>query len=336
MDNSLGTKPKITNWEKTMQFMKPLLLAGVLAVIATAATAQQISVATSNPGSIYHSIGTVIAKVLNENDVNATVQPATSPNQYLPLISAGEFDMGPVNLQELSYAYKGEAWFTGRPNAGLRLLALHFPLRVAMFVRADSDMHNIADLKGKRMTAGYTAQKTINPQNAAMYATAGMTEADISPVQVPSVVGGANAFMSGASDAFMFALGAGKVREADASVGGIRALKINKKDDTEDKIREHWPVGYLTLVQPGPAAGPGVSEPTWTLTYPQAIAAGENMSEEAVYAVAKAMYENAKELGKLLPPFRLFKPENMVGDSGGVPYHPGAIKFYKEVGIWKD
>lgn len=319
-----------------MKFVKPLVAAGVLALSANPATAQQTSVATSNPGTIYHSIGTVIAKVLNENGVNSTVQPATSPNQYLPLIGNGEFDMGPVNLQELSYAYKGEAWFTGRANPGLRLLALHYPLRVTMFVRADSDMHSIADLKGKRMTAGYTAQKTINPQNAAMYATAGLTEGDIVPIQVPSVVGGANAFMSGSSDAFMFALGAGKVREADAAVGGIRALKIEKADDSEDKIREHWPVGYLTLVEPGPAAGPGVSEPTWMLTYPQAIAAGENMSDDAVYAVAKAMYENAKQLGELLPPFRLFNPEKMVGDSGGVPYHPGAIKFYKEVGIWKE
>ncbi|MDA1329114.1 MAG: TAXI family TRAP transporter solute-binding subunit, partial [Proteobacteria bacterium] len=203
-----------------MKFLKSAIAGAMVAAVACTASAQQISIATSNPGAIYHSIGTAIAKVLNESGVNATVQPATSPNQYLPLISTGEFDMGPVNLQELSYAYKGEAWFSGRANKGLRLLALHYPLRVTMFVRADSDMQTIADLKGKRMTAGYTAQKTINPQNAAMYATADMTEADIKPVPVPSVVGGANAFMSGSSDAFMFALGAGKVREADAAVGG--------------------------------------------------------------------------------------------------------------------
>ena len=314
----------------------PTMLAGaVLGLAAAGASAQQIAIATSNPGAIYHSIGTAIAKVLNESGVNATVQPATSPNQYLPLISSGEFDMGPVNLQELSYAYKGEAWFAGRANKGLRLLALHYPLRVTMFVRADSDMQTIADLKGKRMTAGYTAQKTINPQNAAMYATADMTESDIKPVPVPSVVGGANAFMSGSADAFMFALGAGKVREADAAVGGIRALKIIKQPDSEEKIRKHWPVGYLTLVNPGPAAGPGVKEPTWMLTYPQAIASGEKMSDEAAYNVAKAMYNGAAQLGKLLPPFRLFNPKEMVGPSGGVPYHPGAIKFYKEVGIWK-
>lgn len=319
-----------------MTMFKSMLIGAATALCATAAAAQQISIATSNPGAIYHSIGTAIAKVLNESGVNATVQPATSPNQYLPLIGLGEFDMGPVNLQELSYAYAGQAWFEGRPNPGLRLLALHYPLRVAMFVRKDSDMHTVADLKGKRMTAGYTAQKTINPQNAAIYATAGMTEADIEPVPVPSVVGGANAFMSGSSDAFMFALGAGKVREADAAVGGIRALKIEKTDDSEAQMQVHWPVGYLTLVEPGPAAGPGVDEPMWMLTYPQAIAAGENMSDDAAYAVAKAMYENQPALAELLPPFRRFKPSEMVGPAGGVPYHPGAIRFYKEVGIWKE
>ncbi len=319
-----------------MGTFKPLLAGAILALTASLANAEPIGVATSNPGSIYHSIGTAIAKVANDNGAQATVQPATSPNQYLPLIASGEFDMGPVNLQELSYAYKGEAWFDGRPHPGLRLLALHFPLRVAIFVRADSDMQSVADLKGKRMTAGYTAQKTIVPQNAAIFSTAGLTADDFESVPVPSVVGGANAFMSGASDAFMFALGAGKVREADASVGGIRALKIDKQDGTEEGMREHWPVGYLTEVQPGPAAGPGVSEPIWVLTYPQAVAAGENMSDDAAYAVAKAMYENQAQLAELLPPFRLFDPKKMVGPSGGVPYHPGAIKFYKEVGIWQD
>ena len=313
-------------------------LAAVIAMSAafTAAHAQQITIATSNPGAIYHSIGVAIAKVLNESGVNATVQPATSPNQFLPLVSSGEFDLGPVNLQELSYAYKGEEWFAGRPNKGLRLLALHYPLRVGIFVRADSSMQTVADLKGKRMTSGYTAQKTINPQNAAMYATADLVESDMKPVPVPSVVGGANAFMTGAADAFMFAIGAGKVREDDASVGGIRALKIVKQADTDDKIRKHWPVGYATLVQPGPAAGPGINEPIWMLTYPQAIAASEKMSNDAAYAVAKAMYNNPNKLGELLPPFKLFKPSEMVGPNGGVPYHPGAIKFYKEVGIWKE
>lgn len=318
-----------------MKYFKSLVLSSFLCLGVSTAQADQISIATSNPGTIYHSIGTAIAKVLNDSGQSAIVQPATSPTQYLPLIGLGEFDIGPVNLQELSYSYGGQAWFDGRPSEGLRLLGLHYPLRVAIFVRADSDMKTIADLKGKRMTAGYTAQKTINPQLAAIYATAGMTDADIVPVLVPSVVGGANTFMSGASDAFMFALGAGKVREADAAVDGLRALTIEMSNDADASIKAHWPVGTLSLVEPGPAAGPDVAESTRVLTYPQAIAASASMSDDAAYAVAKAIYENQPALAKLLPPFRRFKPDNMVGESGGLPYHPGAIKFYREVGIWQ-
>ncbi len=310
-------------------------LTGALVLAATSAMAQPIGIATSNPGAIYHSIGTAIAKIVNEAGLAATVQPATSPNQYLPLISSGEFDMGPVNLQEAVYAYKGEGWFEGRPNPGVRMLALHYPLRVAIFVRADSDIHTLEDLKGKRMTAGYTAQNTIVPQLGAIYETAGMSADDMESVPVPSVVGGADAFMSGAADAFMFALGAGKVREADAAVGGIRVLPIENTDGVNDAIRKHWPVGYVTLVNPGPAAGPGVTEPTWMLTYPQAVVGGEKMLEDAAYTVVKAMYENQPKLAEMLPPFRNFNPQEMVGETHGLPYHPGAIRFYKEVGLWK-
>ncbi|MEZ5657138.1 MAG: TAXI family TRAP transporter solute-binding subunit [Burkholderiaceae bacterium] len=311
------------------------LALGMSSVFPVSANAAPIGVVTSNPGSIYHSIGTAVAKVVNDAGVPATVQPATSPNQYLPLISAGEFDIGPVNLQEASYAYQGGGWFDGRPNPGLRLISLLFPLRVTVFVRADSDMKTFTDLKGKRMTAGYTAQKTIVPQLAAMYATAGMSADDMVSVPVPSVVGGANAFMSGKADAFMFAIGAGKVREADAAVGGIRALAIENHDGAEKAAKQHWPVGYLTLVQPGKAAGPGIKEPTWMLTYPQAIVGGEKTSDDVAYRVAKAMYEGKDKLAAILPPFRNFDPAEMAGPNGGVPWPPGAVRFSREVGLMK-
>ena len=116
-------------------------------------------------------------------------------------------------------------------------------------------------------------------------------------------------------------------------------MSLPERGRDHDEILEHLEANSSRPDQeakPGKAAGPGIDEPTWALTYPQAIAASEKMSDDAAYAVAKAMYENQPALAKLLPPFRLFKPAEMVGPSGGVPYHPGAIKFYKEVGIWKE
>ncbi len=109
------------------------------------------------------------------------------------------------------------------------------------------------------MVDGYTAQNTILPQLDAMYATAGMTRDDMKPVQVPSVVAGADAFMSGDSVGFIFAHGAGKVREADASVGGLRALPIENTPENVEAIKKHWPVAYLTEISRGPNV-PGVEE----------------------------------------------------------------------------
>lgn len=317
------------------RIIAPVALAAGLAFVG-AASAQTVGMATSNPGSLYHGIGSAVAKAANQSGLNTTIQPATSPNQYLPLVGANEMEFGVCNLEEFLYAYEGTEWFNGRANPDLRVVGLIMPLQEAIFVRADSDIKTIADLKGKAMVDGYTAQNTILPHLDAMYATAGMTRADMDPVQVPSVVGGADAFMAGDAVGFIFAHGAGKVREADASVGGIRALTVPDTPEALEQIRKHWKTADIVELKPGPGY-PGVLEPGPYMEYPQAIFTNAEVSDEVVYQMTKAIYENQKLLAETMPPFRNFDPaKHMVGDVNPGQYHPGAIKFYKEVGIWKE
>lgn len=303
-------------------------------VFCGAASAQTVGIATSNPGSLFHNIGTAVANAANRSGLNATIQPATSPNQYLPFVASGGIEFGVANLQEVNYALEGKEWFSGNPNPDLRIVGLIMPLREAIFVRADSDIHSIADLKGRPMVDGYTAQQTIIPQLEAMYATAGMTRDDIIPVQVPSVVAGADAFIAGEAVGFIFAHGAGKVRQADAAVGGLRALPVENTEENLRLIREHWPVAFLTEIEAG--STPGVTETAWYMAYPQVVFTHANAGDDIVYAMAKALYENKAVLAETFPPFNAFNPEDMVGDLGASEYHPGAIRFYREVGIWKE
>ena len=302
---------------------------------ATSLMAQTVGIATSNPGSLFHNIGSAVAKVANESGLRATIQPATSPNQYLPLVNAGEVEFGVANLQEVNYAFEGKEWFKGGANPNLRVVALIMPLRLALFVRKDSGITKIADLKGKPMVDGYKAQQTILPLLDAMYATTGLTRSDMRSVQVPSVVGGAAAFMSGQTVGFVFAHGAGKVREADAAVGGLRALSIENTPEAVKAIKKHWPSGYLTKVKPGPAS-PGVLEEGWFMAYPQLVLTHKAAKDDVVYKMAKIIYDNQKKLGDAFAPFKAFSPkEHMVGDTAPSTYHPAAIKFYKESGLWK-
>ena len=216
-------------------------VAVVSPLFASSLMAQTVGIVTSNPGSLFHNIGSAIAKVANESGLSTTIQPATSPNQYLSLVNSGEVEFGVANLQEVNYALEGKEWFKGNANPNLRVVALIMPLREAIFVRKDSGIKTIADLKGKPMVDGYKAQQTILPQLEAMYATAGLTRADMQRVQVPSVVGGAAAFMSGQAVGFIFAHGAGKVREADAAVGGVRRCPSRTRQRTSRRSRSTGP-----------------------------------------------------------------------------------------------
>lgn len=309
--------------------------AAAAAAVALGASAQQVSLGTSSAGSIYHQTGSVIAKLLNEKGgVQTTIQPFASPNVFIPAINAGEIQLGMANIAEVSYALEGTEHFQGRAHKDLRVVAIAFPLRSTVFVRKDSPIRTLADLKGRPAVDGFTSQRIILPLLDAMYATAGMTRKDVKPVQVPTVVVGADLFASGKVDMFFFAIGAPKPREVDAAVGGIRMLSLPNTPEALAAVRKHYPHGYLRLERPGPG-NVGVLEPGYSLAYDALVFAGAKTPDNVAYQAAKVMHENAKEMGEGAPPLRLFDPKQMAKDASPLAYHPGAVKFYKEAGIWQ-
>lgn len=310
------------------------MIALAVCVGAGGASAQQVSIATSNPGSIYHSSGTVLAKLLNDKaGVRATVQPFASPNVFIPAVQAGEIQLGLANIAEVSYAVEGSEHFDGRAHKDLRAVAIMYPLRTGIFVRKDSPIKSIADLKGKPVVDGFTSQKIILPLLDAMYATAGLTRKDMRAVQVPNVVAGADAFAAGKAEAFFFALEAAKPREVDASVGGIRMLALPNTPQAEAAVKKHFPHGYLRAEKPSPV-NVGVLEPLHSLAYDALVFASSKTPDNVVYQTAKVMHQSAKEMGDAFPPYRLFDPKVMAKKVDPVQYHPGAVKFYQEAGIW--
>src|SRR6186997_460057 len=293
-----------------------------LVLNAGVAGAQTYGFATMQPGTLNHTSASAVAKVLKEKaGANVVVQPTAGESVLIPLISRGEAEFGIANIFEVEQAKQSS------PN--IRLIGSLHPLRGAFWVRKDTNMKTIADLKGKKVGMGYSAMRTIDPLVRAILATGGLTEKDVVPVLIPNVIRGADDFASGAADMFFFAFGAPKVREVDATVGGIRALEI--PDSGMAAAKKLVPEGYLTPAKPGPFFV-GVDHDMNVYTWDNMIFTNAKVSEDAVYKLIDTLEKNKGDLVAIQPALREFSAAGLY-KSYDLPYHPGALKYFKEHNI---
>ena len=314
--------------------MKRLLAATAVLAFAATAEAQVLGFGTAPQGSIGYNMGSAIAKVIAETDkLQSRVQPYSGSSAILPLVNTGELDLTVCNVLEAQEAAHGEGPYNGRRQPNVRVLAVIFPLLSSLFVKKDAPIRTLADLKGKRIPLGYTAQVTLQRVVEAVLANGGLTAKDVVPVLVPNVIRGADDFAEGKADAGFFALGAGKVAEVDKSTGGIRYLPMS--DDPKDvaAMKKIFPYAYITLVNPSPAYA-GLAGPTKLMAYDYVVVAGAHLKDDVVYRIAKAMHENKPKLVESLRAFGSFDPDGMHKDMPA-PFHSGAVKYYNEKGIGK-
>jgi TRAP transporter TAXI family solute receptor len=314
----------------------PALVAlGMLGQVCTASAQAPVAIATPPSGSIYNSTANAIGKVLAEKaGVNLTVQALGGSSQFIPIVNAGDVPLGIANVYETSLAVTGQDYFKGRPTKDIRVVTVLYPLRNTIFVKNDSKYKTLADLKGTRGPVGFTNQKILTSVTNAALAPGGVTLDDMQGVMVANIISNVNAFKEGRTDWFVFALGSAPIREADASVGGVRALVVDKvTPEMTAAVKKHVPVAYLRKEKPNPA-NVGLREEGYIVSYGVNLFASTKTPDDVVYKIVKAMHEHAGEFGNVFPPMKLFDKNNMAQEVEGAEYHPGAVKFYKEIGQW--
>lgn len=300
-----------------------LIALAALGLCGQMAQAQTYGFATLPPGSLNHTTASAVAKVMKEKaGMNMLVQPTAGDQVIVPMIARGEAEVGISNAMEVHDGF-------AKGNKDLRIIAAAHPLRVGFFVRKDSPIKTIADLRGMRVPYGFSAMRALEPTVRAMLATADLTEKDIKPVMVPNVVRSADDFASGAADAFYFAFGAPKVREVDATSGGIRVVEIDdKRMDAARKI-ERW--GYLTDVKPGPVFV-GVDKPIKVYSFDNLLFTSAKTPDAFVEKLLDTLFKNRDDLIAVQPVLREFTPASAYKQYE-VPYHPAAVKYFKDNNI---
>ena len=303
-------------------------------LLANAAYAQTLGIVTTPVGSYSNSAGSAVAKVLvDKAKLRVVVQPQASSGFQEVDTNSAQFNL--ANSFDATFAATGTGEYQALgAHKNLRLVGALIPYRVALHVRADSDIKTIADLKGKRLASGFTAQKTIGRIIEAELETAGLTYKDVVSVPAPNVVKQADDFKAGKIDALFFAIGSAAVKEASASVGGLRVLEVSDAPEAIQRAQKILPGAYLLKVEPNPALD-GVTRPTNLIAFDMVMITNASVAEDTVYKVAKALHENKNDLVATFRPFALFNPQNMARTNQGVPGHPGALKYYREIGLLK-
>ena len=299
------------------------------------AAAQTVGFATLSPGSILHAQASVIAKVVQDNSkLQVRVIGYGGDASILPSVNSQKDDFWILDVGESADALHGRGTFKGKPQKNLRTAITLYGFQMAFWVRKDSNINSIADLKGKRVPAEWVQQTGVVPHTTAVLAAGGITYNDVVRVPVTNVVPAADMFKAGKLDLLFFAVGAPKVQEVAASVGGLRVLPMNPLPDSEKRMKAVRPEYYFSTVNPAPHIA-GIDKPSPVQTIDVVIGVGAHVPDDVVVQFVKAMRENKKALAAGHPNFNRFDETEAGKAQPSLPHHPAAIKYFKEVGIWR-
>ncbi|HSI52600.1 MAG TPA: TAXI family TRAP transporter solute-binding subunit [Ramlibacter sp.] len=317
--------------------MKLKHLLGVL-VAATAFTgaaqAQQFfRIGTGGTAGTYYPVGGMIANAVSQpGKLVATAQASNGSLANVTAVAGGNMEAGLSQSDVATWAYTGTGAFEGKPKVtDLRMIANLYPESIHLVVKKGSGIKSVADLKGKRVALDEPGSGTLI--NARMVLAAyGVKEADIKPEYIkPNQAG--DKLKDGALDAFFFVGGApaGAIAELASSGTGIELLPLGGPQ--AEALRKSSPFFAVDNIPANTYKDVGAVQ---TLAVGAQLVTSAKVDAEVVYQVTKAMYSDAtqKTLQAGHAKGKFITKENAV-QAVGIPFHPGAERFYKEAGLLK-
>jgi uncharacterized protein len=320
--------------------MRVACFLALLALLTPApALAQKSANLGSNPpGTAFYAVASGLSKIVTDaGAVKLTVQPYSGSSTFLPLLDSGELEFGVNNAVDMALAVRGPQFkiggrnpFPHTPNA--RLVMNGSPFLVGLLVRKDSPIKNVYDVKGKRMTGEYPAHLAVWYNMLGHLASAGLGWNDVKVIPVPAVNEGVDALVQGRADVTEHALNSSKVREADAAVG-VRHVTIDCSAEGEKRLRASVPGYYPRWIKAGTAAA--VIEDTCFIAYDLYLTAGKGVPDDMIETTLRSIWDNIDKLAPIHPIFKEWTRERAVTTEMTMPYHPAAVRFYKERSVWK-
>ena len=311
-----------------------VLAAAFIAAFPGAVQAQQFfRIGTGGTAGTYYPVGGMIANAVSQpGKIVVTAQASNGSVANVNGIAGGGMESGFSQADVATWAQTGTGIYEGKPNVpGLRLIANLYPESVHLVVRKGSGIKTVFDLKGKRVALDEPGSGTL--VNAKLILAAyGIQEADIKPEFIkPNQAG--DKMKDGALDAFFFVGGApaGAIAELASGGAGIELIAIDGPQ--AEGLRQASPFFSPDNIPADTYKGVAAVR---TLSVGAQWVTSDKADAATVYEITKALFSDAtqKTLQAGHAKGKLITKENAV-QSAGIPFHPGAEKYYREVGLLK-
>ncbi len=322
----------LTKLKTTALALAVTLAGGLMAPGAADAQQKTIAIGTGGTGGVYYPLGGAIANVLSKNlpNVQATAEVTGGSVDNLKLIASGQSELGFTMADAAQDALRGEGKFTSG-KVPLQTLLVVYPNRMHVVTVEGKGIEKLSDLKGKRVSTGSPGSATEVMAFRVIEAGGLDKDKDMTRERL-GVAESVNAVKDGKIDAFFWV--GGLPTAAVTDLAATPGLKIKLVDHSEVVAKMNAKYGDLYSAGTIPAGTyPGYDKDNKNAEVWNIVVTGSKMSDADAYAIVKTLVEKKADLVAVHKEANSFNLENQVQARSPVPFHPGALKYFKEKGI---
>lgn len=305
----------------------PMVMSGT-----ASAQTKQLSIATGGTGGVYYPLaggfGAILAK--EAPGMTATAEVTGGSVDNMKLIGAGKVEACFTQVDTAVDAINGRDKFTGG-KVPVRALAVMYPNVMQVITLEGSGINKFEDLKGKRVSTGSPGSGT-EIYAFRLIEAAGMDKDKDMKRERLGAAESANALKDGKVDAFFFVAGVPTSAITDVAASPGMTMKMIDHDHVVEKVKaKYGPVYSAHGIKAG--AYPNQKSDNKATAVWNIFAVNENMTDDLAYLLTKTMMEKREDLGKVHKEALNITNDIQKSSNAGVPWHPGALKYFKEKGI---
>ena len=285
-------------------------------------------IGTGGVGGTYYPLGGALASVWTKylDNVTVSAQSTGASVENTQLLENGEVELALTQNDLAEYAVKGEYMFTKKYEK-MQLIGRLYSEPIQVFVRNDSGIKSIADMAGKRISVSYPGSGA-NANAEQLLGVFGITVNDIK-AEYPSNSDTADRMKDGLLDGMLTTTGAPNATFQEMCMSADCTL-LSLSDEDCDKIIAQYPFFAKYTIPAG--SYEGQTEDVQTLCVQSVLAVSTDLSEDLVYDLTKTLWENQTELSGMLSALSDLSVDNAL-EGITIDFHPGAVKYYKEIGM---